>query len=96
MVGKFFAVPIDLGPETDLMFLTAFGTGIRFRSSLSTVTASIGGVNAEVLYAGPQGELVGLDQINLRIPRSLVGRGDVDVALTVDGKLANTVRVNIR
>ncbi|MGH9840644.1 MAG: hypothetical protein ACREEM_17845, partial [Blastocatellia bacterium] len=94
--GKFFAVPIDLGPETDQVFLIAFGTGIRFRSSLSAVTASIGGANAEVLFAGAQGGLVGLDQINLRISRNLAGRGDVDVALTADGKTANTMKVNIK
>jgi uncharacterized protein (TIGR03437 family) len=37
-----------------------------------------------------------LDQINALIPRALIGRGEVDVVLTVDGKIANTVRVNIR
>jgi len=37
-----------------------------------------------------------MDQANLRIPRSLVGRGEVDLVLTVDGKAANTVRVNIK
>ena len=38
----------------------------------------------------------GLDQVNLRVPRSLIGRGEVDVVLTVDGKIANTLRVNIK
>ena len=38
----------------------------------------------------------GLDQVNLLLPRSLAGRGDVDVALTVDGKAANIVRINIK
>ena len=94
--GKFVSVPIDLGPEGEQVFLILFGTGVRFRSSLSTVSASIGGVNAEVLFCGAQGGFVGLDQINLRIPRTLAGRGEVDVVLTVDGKTANTVRVNIR
>jgi uncharacterized protein (TIGR03437 family) len=45
---------------------------------------------------GAQGSLVGLDQINVLIPRSLIGRGEVDVMLTVDGKAANTVRVAIK
>jgi hypothetical protein len=30
------------------------------------------------------------------LPRSLAGRGEVDIVLTVDGKRANTVKVNIR
>jgi hypothetical protein len=33
--------------------------------------------------------------VNLRIPRALAGRGDVDVFLKVDGKTANTVRIRI-
>jgi uncharacterized protein (TIGR03437 family) len=40
--------------------------------------------------------LVGLDQANVRIPRSLAGRGEVNVVFTFDGKTANTVTINIR
>jgi len=94
--SKFVSVPIDLGPESDQVFLVLFGTGIRFRSALSAVTAKIGGVDAQVMFAGPQGGFVGLDQVNLLIPRSLAGRGEVDVTLIVNGKLANTVKVNIK
>ena len=54
------------------------------------------GVDAPVNFAGAQGSLVGLDQVNLQLSRSLIGRGEVDVALTVDGKTANTVRINIK
>ncbi len=94
--NKFVALPIDLGPSTDQVFLLLFGTGIRFRDSLSAVTASIGGTEAQVLYAGEQGGFVGLDQLNVRVPRSLAGRGEVDVSLTVDGRAANPVRVSFR
>ncbi|MGH9671628.1 MAG: hypothetical protein ACRD44_00470, partial [Bryobacteraceae bacterium] len=41
------------------------------------------------------GEFAGLDQVNLRLSASLAGRGEVDIVLTVDGKTANVVRVNI-
>jgi len=98
--NKFVPRPIDLGPDlgnaTDQVYLVLFGTGIRARSPLSAVAAKIGGVDAPVLYAGAQGSFVGLDQVNLRVPRSLIGRGQVDLALTVDGQVANTVRVNIQ
>ncbi|HKX29757.1 MAG TPA: SBBP repeat-containing protein [Blastocatellia bacterium] len=90
------AIPIDLGPEGDEVFLLIFGTGFRGREDLSTVNAKIGGEEVEVLYVGPQSDFVGLDQANLRLPRSLAGRGDIDLALTVDGKAANAVRVNIK
>jgi uncharacterized protein (TIGR03437 family) len=49
-----------------------------------------------VLYAGEVAGLAGLDQLNARLSRSLAGRGEVDVIITVDGKTANTVRVAIR
>ena len=50
-----------------------------------------------MLGAVPQGQFVGLDQVNLGpLPRSLTGRGEVDIVLTVDGKVANTVTVTIQ
>jgi uncharacterized protein (TIGR03437 family) len=49
-----------------------------------------------VLYAGAAPGFVGLEQVNVRLSRALIGRGEVDVALTVDGKAANTLRVSIR
>ncbi len=94
--NKFVPAPLDLGPETDQVFLILFGAGIHYRSSLSAVTAKIGGMDAEVLYAGAQGGFVGLDQINVRLPRTLAGRGEVDVVVAVDGKVANTLRIHIR
>ena len=96
VLQKIVAVPVDPGPPSDQVFLVMFGTGFRNRSLLSAVTAKIGGADAEVLYVGPQGAFIGLDQFNVRIPRSLIGRGDVDIVVTVDGKVANTVKVNIK
>jgi uncharacterized protein (TIGR03437 family) len=93
--NKFVSLPIDLGQATDQVFLILFGTGIRGRSALTAVTASIGGTASEVLFAGPQGLFEGLDQINLRLPRSLAGRGEIEVALVVDGKSANMVQVQV-
>ncbi len=94
--AKFVAVPIDLGPATDQVYLVVFGTGIRSRSSLSSVTFTLGGENIPVLYAGPQGDFVGFDQINLLLPRSLAARGEVDGVLTVDGIAANKIRLSFK
>ena len=88
--NRFVAIPIDLTDATDQVFLILYGTGIRGRRSLAGSVASIGGATAEVLYAGAQGDLVGLDQVNLRLPRSLMGRGEVNVALSVDGIAAKS------
>ena len=58
---------------------------------------SLGGENVPVTYAGPQGELVGLDQVNVGpLPRTLIRRGEVEVVVTVEGKKANAVTVGIK
>jgi uncharacterized protein (TIGR03437 family) len=92
--GSCVAQPVNLG--TGQAALILYGTGIAGLSSLDNVRCTIGGVNAQVLYAGPQNTLQGLDQVNVQIPPELAGRGEVDVVLSVDGQLANTVTVSFR
>jgi uncharacterized protein (TIGR03437 family) len=94
--NRLVAVPIDLGPAGDQVFLILFGTGLRFRGALSAVSATVDGVSSEVLFAAEQEALAGVDQINLRLPRTLAGRGDVEVALIVEGRRANAVRVSFK
>lgn len=94
--SRFVAVPIDLESETDQIFLVLFGTGWRYRSAESAVKVTVGGVDVPVTYAGLQPTLAGVDQINARLPRSLRGRGEVDIVVMVDGKTANTIKVNIK
>ncbi|NOT61207.1 MAG: hypothetical protein HOP19_13390, partial [Acidobacteria bacterium] len=57
--------------------LTNQSAPVRNRQAAAPLTATIGGVTSEVLYAGAQG-LAGLDQVKLRLPLTLIGRGDVD------------------
>ena len=72
------------------------GTGFRSRSALTAVSVKIGGAVSQVVFAGAQGLLVGVDQANIRLVRSLAGRGEVDVELTVDGWKANAVRIHFK
>jgi uncharacterized protein (TIGR03437 family) len=94
--NKFVAVPIDVGNPAEQVFLLAFGTGIGGLGNFVSYLTKIGGETVETVFVGPQGSFAGLDQVNLRLPQILAGRGTVDVALTVDGKQANTVQINIR
>jgi uncharacterized protein (TIGR03437 family) len=93
---QFVPIPIDLGPTTDQVFLVAFGTGFRSRSSLSSSAVTVGGTAAQVVFAGAQPSFIGLDQLNILLPRSLAGRGEMDVVFTVDGQTANIVRVSVK
>jgi uncharacterized protein (TIGR03437 family) len=94
--NRFVPIPIDLGPAGDQVYLILYGTGIRHRSSLTNVTITIGGVAVGALYAGPVPGFEGLDQVNALLPRSLMGRGEAVVALTADGRVANTALVSVK
>ncbi|HKQ75859.1 MAG TPA: hypothetical protein VJ810_19345 [Blastocatellia bacterium] len=89
------AAPIDLGPETDQVYLILFGSGIRGNSNLRDVRAFYGLRGLPVVFAGAQG-LESLDQVNVLLPRDLPRRGEQDVELTVAGRHTNKVRINIR
>jgi hypothetical protein len=54
------------------------------------------GANADVLFAGAVAGFAGLDQINVSLPRALVGRGEIEALLRVDGVAANPVRISVR
>ena len=86
------ALPLDVSRADETVYLVLFGTGIRGRSDLAKVTAQVGGLNALVEYAGISPGFVGLDQINLRLPRALAGRGEVEIELQADGKKTNPVK----
>ena len=85
------AVPIDLSPDTDRFYLILYGTGILQRSSLDAVKATVGGLDAPVVFAGSAGASDGLDVVNVSLPTGL--HGWADIAVTVDGVAANTLRV---
>jgi uncharacterized protein (TIGR03437 family) len=93
-MNKWVSLPINLGPATDQVYLVLFGTGIRFHSQAPSATFD--GVSVQVTFAGAQNQFVGLDQVNIFLPNNLVPRGEKDLILTVDGKQANTVRVNVQ
>ena len=94
--GQWVTLPIDLGPPTDQVRLVLYGTGIHNNTDLTQVSVKIGSTSVAVEYAGKQGAFVGLDQVNVLLPRSLQGSGDQDVLLTVAGQAANAVKINVR
>ena len=94
--NRFVPVPIDFGPAGDRLFLVLFGSGLRKRTSLDNVSASIAGLALPAAFASSAPGFAGLDQVNLELPRSLAGRGLANLILTVDGAAANTVQVQFR
>lgn len=86
---------IDVNSANEV-YLELYGTGLRNNSGLANVAVTVGGVAVPVLYAGKQPEFVGLDQINVQLPRSLAARGEVDLIVTIDGKTANPVKIHLK
>jgi len=86
--------PIDLSDPAANVYLVLYGTGIRHAAAAPICTIALQPVT--VLFAGAQGVLPGLDQVNVLLPQSLKGSGTVPLTLTVDGQAANTVTLSFR
>jgi uncharacterized protein (TIGR03437 family) len=91
--GSCRLVPIELGVDTPI-YLSFYGTGISGRSRLENVVVKIGSQSVGAIYAGPQGQFPGLDQVNVGLPLSLRGAGVVDVTVTADGVTSNAVKIS--
>lgn len=90
---KYIPRPIDLGPDSDIVVLALFGTGWRNGSNPRVI---IFGTDGLIEYSGKQPTLEGLDQLNVRLPRSLIGRGEQTVYVSFDFIEANPVLINIK
>jgi uncharacterized protein (TIGR03437 family) len=96
-IGPLLCIADQLQTSADRpLYLSLYGTGIRGAGSPSAIQVTIGGTAVPIEYAGPQQQFAGLDQINVRLPGSLNGKGETDLVLTVAGVVANTVRIGIR
>lgn len=87
-------IPVRLGEETDKVYLSLVGTGIR--GWQREVKASVGGIDVEVRYIAPHTDRPGYDVIHIGpLPRSLAGSDEVQIVLVADGRASNAVTVSI-
>jgi uncharacterized protein (TIGR03437 family) len=91
LMGNTDGTPREIGAGN---FVALFGTGLRYGSTPVVIT--IGTTNVTPLFVGAQGGFDGLDQINLQIPASLAGAGNVNLTFTQDGRNSNPVQLRIR
>ena len=80
------AFAVGLGPTSPA---TPAGPAAAANRTVTTPTLTIGGVNANVIFAGAAPGQVGLYQINFTVPAGV--QGTVPVALSIGGKSSNTV-----
>ncbi len=91
-LGSREPVPVNVMSASQV-YLSLYCTGMR---NATEITATVGGEPVDVMGPAPSPEFAGVDQINLGpLPRSLAGRGVVDIVVTVDGIQANVVTVKI-
>ena len=115
-LARFDATQNRLVPATitrrpgEQLFLILFGSGLRYAPNsdgnntngvAERIEATIGGVNAPVIYAGVAPGYVGLEQINMQIPDSLMANPNTTVTIRVRDvldtlKQANSVTISIQ
>src|SRR5262245_16381045 len=101
--GRFITKPIDLGPVGERVFLILFLTGVRHAQDTNndgnfneSVRVLLGGDTLTPQFAGVQPDFVGLEQINLELPRTLISRGLVNLSVSVAGfNPSNLVEIEI-
>jgi len=88
---RWLPIEIDMGPEGDLIILVLFGSG--FRGAQGAVNAKLvkGATEfpLQVGYANVAPGFIGLDQMNLVVPRSAIGAGEVQLVIDIEGKPLN-------
>lgn len=92
--GRFVGVPIDVSAGEVVVSL--YGTGLRHAESPGSAQVLVGDTALPVLFIGPQGQYPALDQINVRLPRELAGRGEIDMLVRLSNRESNAVRLLIR
>jgi uncharacterized protein (TIGR03437 family) len=71
------------GAADNDLFLELFGTGFREPGLPDNLRAYIGGRPAEIAFAGPHPVFVGLDQLNIKVPRDIAKGQSLDLYVWV-------------
>lgn len=93
-LGRYFAVPLDLGSFSDRVYVRLHGTGIRGASGATLAT--IRGNPVRVESSGPSPGVHGVDEVVVGpLPRAL-SRRESDVVVIVDGQASNAVTISVK
>lgn len=85
------ALPVDV--SSGQVYLILYGSNLGANAN---GTATVGGVNTQLTYAGPLNPFNGVAQYNILVPPQLAGAGKVDVTVSIGNRTSNTVNVSIR
>ncbi len=96
VLSRWVPAPITPAAAGEVRYLVLFGTGMRYRNPDQADNLRLYYSATDFLrpaYVGRQGELAGLDQVNVELPDALSGRGQLKLALSVEGKPTNEVEI---
>jgi uncharacterized protein (TIGR03437 family) len=85
-----------LGSVTNPPAAGAAASNMPLSHTVASVTASIGGIDAPVLFAGLAPGFVGLYQVNVTVPPSAPAGGVISLTLTAGGATSNTVTIALQ
>jgi uncharacterized protein (TIGR03437 family) len=85
--------PLSQGAASSTLYVELYGTGIR---NAQSVQCFVAGQSVPITFVGAAPGYVGLDQLNISIPKSLAGLGDVTVYLVADGVTSNVVGLTLQ
>lgn len=78
------------------VYLSVYGRGFGLVSAASS-SCAIAGQGLPVTYVGPQGQVDGVDQVNMLLPETLAGAGETSIACSFGAEATtNAVRLTIR
>ena len=87
---EFTNAPVAAPRVGETLYLTFYGTGFR---NAPSIRVQVAGRDTPLLYAGPQTQFSGLDQVNLQLSSGLLGT--IPISLIADGKSANTITLRL-
>ncbi len=87
--NRWQAVPLNLGAANERLFLVMYASGTRGVASLLRVL--MGGVEITPSYVGASADFFGVEQINVELTRSLIGRGRLNLSLIAPNTRASNV-----
>ncbi len=100
--GRMRPLPLDLSPAGDQVFLVLYLSGTARAADPNndgnrneSVRLLLGGVDSMPLFLGTLGNFAGLDQMNIALPRTLIGSGRLNLAITGSGLTSNSVEFEI-
>jgi uncharacterized protein (TIGR03437 family) len=94
--------PINLGPgtENDIVFLIMYGTGMTNATAPISVDFNNGAFTKNLDPNNFEGifptAFIGLNQVNIFLPRAQMPNGLINLKLTMNGRTANTVQIQVQ